>query len=204
MKKIGIFGGTFNPIHNGHIKCIEEIDKEFSFDKILVIPDKLPPHKEATDLASDIDRLNMCKLASRHLKKAVVSDIEIKEDRKSYSVYTLRKLTTIYPKDKFRLYFIMGSDMLLCFEKWYEYKEILSMCSLVCISRSGNDTSKLEYCAEKLRGVGGEVIVVKTEPLEISSTEIRESIRSGKDLSCFLDDLVVKYILENDVYNDKR
>lgn len=203
MKKIGIFGGTFNPIHKGHIKCIEEIDKELSFDKILVIPDKFPPHKETKDLASDTDRLNMCSLAARRLKKAVVSDIEIKEQQKSYSVYTLRKLINIYPKDKFKLYFIMGSDMLLCFEKWYEYKEILSLCSLVCISRSDNDTSKLELCAEKLRDVGGEVIIVNTEPLEISSSEIRQSIRDGKDLSCFLDELVVKYILENDVYNDK-
>lgn len=204
MKKIGIFGGTFNPIHKGHIKCIEEIDKELSFDEILIIPDKLPPHKEAQDLASDIDRLNMCRLAARHIKKAVVSDIEIKEDRKSYSVFTLRKLIKIYPKDKFKLYFIMGSDMLLYFEKWYEYKEILSLCSLVCISRSDSDTPCLESYAEKLRSIGGDVIIINAEPLDISSTEIRNRIRDSKDLSCFLDDLVVKYISENDVYNGLR
>lgn len=201
MKKIGIFGGTFNPIHNGHIKCIEEIDRVLSFDKILIIPDKIPPHKEAQELASDTDRVNMCRLAARCLKKAVVSDIEIKEDQKSYSVFTLRKLIQRYSKDKFRLYFIMGSDMLLSFETWYEYKEILSMCSLVCISRSDNDTPILESYAENLRSIGGDVIIVNAEPLDISSTEIRQLIRDGKDLSCFLDDLVVKYISENDVYN---
>ncbi len=203
MKKIGIFGGTFNPIHKGHIKCIEEIDSVLTFDEILVIPDKLPPHKTVNELASDIDRLNMCRIAVRNIKKAVVSDIELKSKGKSYSVYTLRKLMQIYPKDKFRLFFIMGSDMLLCFEKWYEYKEILSICSLVCISRSDNDTSKLSVAAEKLRRIGGDVIIVNTDPLDISSSCIRERIHNSEDLSCFLDDLVVKYISENDVYNDK-
>ena len=202
MKKIGIFGGTFNPIHRGHIKCIEEIDNNLSFDKILIIPNKLPPHKTVKYLASDTDRLNMCRIAARHLKKASVSDIEIKEERKSYSVYTLKELIRIYPQNKFRLYFIMGSDMLLSFDKWYRYKTILSMCSLVCISRSENDTPGLESCAEKLRGIGGDIIIVNAEPLDISSTEIRERIRKKEDLSCSLDDLVVKYILENVVYND--
>lgn len=203
MKKIGIFGGTFNPIHKGHIKCIEEIDAALSFDEILVVPDKFPPHKTANELAGDIDRLNMCRLAVRDIKKAVVSDIELKSEGKSYSIYTLRKLAQIYPKDRFRLFFIMGSDMLLCFEKWYEYKEILSICSLVCISRSDNDTSKLSFIAEKLKRMGGDVTIISTDPLDISSSCIRKRIHNGEDLSCFLDDLVVKYISENDVYNDK-
>ncbi len=200
MKRIGIFGGTFNPIHKGHIKCIEEIDKELDFDKILVIPTKIPPHKQAVDLASDNDRLNMCRLATKHISKAEVSDIEIKSEGKSYSVLTIRKLIQIYPEDDYRLYFLMGSDMLLCFEKWFEFREILSLCSLVCITRKSDDKLKIKAQAEKLRGFGGDVIIVNTEPLEISSSEIRDRIRKGEDLSCFLDDAVVKYISESGIY----
>lgn len=202
MKKIGIFGGTFNPFHKGHRKCIEDIDKSICFDEILVIPDKIPPHKSSRDLANDKDRLNMCRLGTLGLKKVSVSDIEIKQTGKSYSVYTLRELVKRYPQDSYRLYFIMGSDMLLCFKKWYMYKEILSLCSLVCISRSKDDTDKLKDCAAELIAEGGDVSVISTEPFEVSSTEIREHIRVGKDLSCFLDDLVVKYISENNLYND--
>ncbi len=202
MKKIGIFGGTFNPFHKGHRRCIEEIDKSLCFDEILVIPDKLPPHKPTFKLAGDTDRLNMCRLGTAGINKVTVSDIEIKQPGKSYSVYTLRELVKLYPQDSYRLYFIMGSDMLLCFKKWYKYKEILSLCSLVCISRSSRDTQRLSVCAEELTNEGGDVCVVKTEPFEVSSTEIRELLKSGKDLSCFLDDLVVKYITENKVYDD--
>lgn len=202
MKKIGIFGGTFNPFHKGHRRCIEEIDKSLCFDKILVIPDKLPPHKLSFDLAEDTHRLNMCRLGTLGLKKVTVSDIEIKKTGKSYSVNTLRELVKLYPQDSYRLYFIMGSDMLLCFKKWYKYKEILSLCSLVCISRSSQDTQKLSACASELTDEGGDIFIVNAEPFEASSTEIRELIKSGKDLSCFLDDLVVKYISENNVYND--
>ncbi|MCD8328535.1 MAG: nicotinate (nicotinamide) nucleotide adenylyltransferase [Ruminococcus sp.] len=200
MKRIGIFGGTFNPIHKGHIKCIEEIDKELGFDKILVIPTKIPPHKQAVDLASDNDRFNMCRLATKRISNAEVSDIEIKSEGKSYSVLTLRKLILTYPKSDYRLYFLMGSDMLLCFEKWFEFRDILSLCSLVCITRNSDDKLKIKAQAEKLRDLGGEIIIVNTEPLEISSSEIRDLIRKGEDLSCFLDDAVVKYISESGIY----
>lgn len=202
MRKIGIFGGTFNPFHNGHRKCIEEIDKSLCFDEILVIPNKLPPHKQTEKLADDIDRLNMCRLGTSDIKKVKVSDIEISKGGKSYSINTIKELTKLYPQDTCRLYFIMGSDMLLSFKNWYKYKEILSLCSLVCISRADDDTKKLDDCADDLKAEGGSVTVVKTEPLEISSTQIREMIKSKKDLSCFLNDLVVKYISENDIYND--
>lgn len=197
MTKIGIFGGTFNPFHSGHKKCIEQADRKLDFDKILVIPDKLPPHKEAVDLASDADRLNMCALGISDIKKAEVCDIELKSEGKSYTVYTLRKLKEIYPDSK--LYFIMGSDMLLTFDEWYKYEEILSLCTVVCMARKDEDKKLLAPYAEKFKKLG-EVIIISAEPLEVSSTDIRQMIREGKDLSCFLDKSVVEYIIKNGVY----
>lgn len=196
--KIGVFGGTFNPFHNGHKRLLLEADSAVGFDKLFVIPDRLPPHKTAENLASDTDRFNICRLAVSDIKKAEVSDIELKSrDEKSYSVLTLRKLKRLYPDDK--LYFIMGSDMLLCFESWCLYREIQSLCTLVCMARLKTDAEKLLPAADKLRR-NGEVILVDSKPLEVSSTEIRRLISENKDLTCLLDKKVVEYILRNGVY----
>lgn len=196
--KIGIFGGTFNPVHLGHINALLKIMDAIKFDKVIVMPDRIPPHKQAQNLASGEDRLNMCRLAFDDIPNVEVSDYELKQEGKSYSVLTLRHLKEIYPDD--RLYFIMGSDMLLSFDKWYCYEEILSLSSLVCVSRSDDDTEKLEPYAEKLRKLGGEVIIVPVEPFEVSSTEIREMLKKNSDCTCYLKKNVVQYILSNNLY----
>lgn len=195
-----IYGGTFNPVHKGHYNCLKTVLDSIELDRIIVLPDRLPPHKSSEGLVSGIDRLNMCKLAFKDLEKVSFSDWELKQKGKSYSVITLRHFHKKYPDDK--LFFIMGSDMLLSFESWYEYKEILRLATLVCVSRENSVTKQLlEEHARKLTSEnGGEIIIVDAKPFEVSSTQIREMIKKSQDTSCYLDENVVQYISDNNLY----
>lgn len=197
--RTGIFGGTFNPVHKGHVNALERVFEAVSLDRAIIIPDRIPPHKSAEDLVSGEDRLNMCRLAFSSVPKAEFSDWELNNHEKNYSVITLRHFHEIYPED--RLYFIMGSDMLLSFEKWYCYREILTLAGLICISRCNEDTEKLETAAENLRRQGGEVIIVPAEPFEISSSQIREMLKKNIDCSCYLHKNVVQYIVDKNLYD---
>lgn len=201
MGTIGVFGGTFNPVHNGHKSLLVGAMQAVGFDKVIVLPDKIPPHKQAEDLVSGEDRLNMCKLAFGDMNGIEVSDWELRQSGKSYSVITLRHFHEVYPDDK--LYFIMGSDMLLSFHKWYCYEEILTLASIVCISRE-NDTTvqELQSYADGLKQKGAEVIIVSQEPFEISSTQLREKLKKREDCSCYLDKNVVQYIETNKLYSE--
>lgn len=201
MGSIGVFGGTFNPVHNGHKSLLVGAMQAVGFDKVIVLPDKIPPHKQAEDLVSGEDRLNMCKLAFGDMNGIEVSDWELRQSGKSYSVITLRHFYEVYPDDK--LYFIMGSDMLLSFHKWYCYEEILTLASIVCISRE-NDTTvqELQSYADGLKQKGAEVIIVSQEPFEISSTQLREKLKKREDCSCYLDKNVVQYIETNKLYSE--
>lgn len=197
---IGIFGGTFNPVHKGHKRLVECVMQAVDFDKIIILPDRIPPHKAVQELASEKDRFNMCRLEFGSLKNTEVSDWELKQEGKSYSVITLRHFHKVYPNDK--LYFIMGSDMLLSFHEWYCFEEILELATLVCISRKDEDTQeKLKRYSEKLtENNGGEVIVLSSEPLEISSTQLRKKLHNKENCYCYLDENVVQYIVDKKLY----
>lgn len=195
---IGIFGGTFNPVHKGHVSALKKILSAVSLDRVLVLPDRIPPHKSAEGLVSGSDRLEMCRIAFSDVENTEVSDWELKNEGKSYSVITLRHFHEVFPEDK--LYFIMGSDMIASFESWYRYEEILTLCSLICVSRSQEDTDRLEGYADKLRSKGGEVIIVPVEPFEISSSQIRDMLKKNLDCTCYLDENVVQYIMAKNLY----
>ncbi len=197
---IAIYGGTFNPIHNGHLNCLKSVLAGLKLDRVIVLPDRIPPHKSSEDLVSGIDRLNMCRIAFADIDCVSVSDWELKQKGKSYSVLTLEHFHKIYPKDK--LFFIMGSDMLLSFESWYRYKQILKLASLVCVSRESSVTKPLlqQHAKRLMDENGGEIIIVDTEPFEISSTQIRKMIENSQDPSCYLDKNVVQYISDNNMY----
>lgn len=195
--KICFFGGTFNPVHNGHVRLLENAKEYFGFDKIIVIPTNIPPHKEVVFFVSDDDRLNMCKLAFDGM--AEVSDYEIRENTISYTINTMHHFKEIYPDDEF--YFLMGSDMLFMFKKWKNYKELISLISVVVASREDNELESLENKKAELEIDGARIYIIKAEPYVVSSSMIRNMIKSGeKDFSCYLPERVVEYILDKKLY----
>lgn len=196
-----IFGGSFDPIHNGHVNLVRQICGKVKLDQVIVMPTAISPFKQNSERkpAATADRFEMCRLAFADMPFVTVSDYEISLSEVSYTVNTLRHFRAAYPEDK--LFFIMGSDMLLSFEKWRNYEEILSMCTVIAASREDGeaDMDKLEVQAEKLRK-HGEVLLVSTDAYEMSSTEIREKIIKNQDISCYVPKNVVKYILEHKLY----
>ncbi len=194
MTRTGIFGGTFNPIHNGHLHLLKEADKALSFDRILLIPANLPPHKQAPDLAPGKERLEMARLAAAGMEKVFVSDIELKAKGKSYTVLTLEKLHALFPEERFTL--LMGADMLLTFDQWYRWQDILKLADLAAFARNDGEEEALLKKAEEFSGAR----VIRTEPLPLSSTEIREILKKGGDVSNMVPEAVLSYIKRRGLY----
>ena len=190
--KIGLFGGTFNPVHNGHINLVKNFKDKLSLDKVLVIPTAVPPHKQAESLVSSEDRLNMCRLAFGSL--AEVSDVEIERGGRSYTVETLEELKKIYKDDD--LYFLVGSDMLLSFKRWYRWEDILTMCTLCATDRDNEET-----CRDADEDFFSKIIFCDFSKTVVSSSEVREKLSEDKDVSDLVPEEVVKYIREKGLYN---
>ena len=201
MRRLGLFGGTFNPPHLAHKRLSDEMRERLSLSEVLIMPTFTPPHKEAKSLASSEDRLEMCRRTfSDDFYK--VSDLEIKREGKSYTVDTLEVLKKIYPDDE--IYLIIGSDMLLSFHKWYRYEDILSLCTLCVISREDEKTAKVltDYARDVLKRdvEKGEIIISHSAPVELSSTLIREKILKGEDVSAYLEKGTYEFIKEKGLY----
>lgn len=173
MSKVGIFGGSFNPPHIGHLRLALSAAKELSLDKVLIIPALKPPHKVNPALASPSDRLRMCELTFTD-KVFEVSDMELHREGKSYTIDTIRAIRRQNPDDK--LFLIVGADMLLSFHTWKDYKDILSLCTLVAAVREGDGSEELAAYKDKML-TGFDVRILEFTPIPISSSEIRESIK---------------------------
>lgn len=196
---IAVFGGSFNPPHKAHLRIAQEFFSLLSLDKMLIIPTFTAPHKDSTSYASAQDRLNMCRLLFGE-KRFTVSDIEIKREGKSYTIDTLEFLEREYPGAK--IYLIIGSDMLLSFHKWFRYNDILSKCTL-CVMTRENEVSlgkMREYARDVLFLSDDEYVLSNAHAYEMSSTQVREKIKNGEDLSDFLTDEITDYIKEKGLY----
>ncbi len=196
--KIGLFGGSFNPIHNGHIHLAKSIKDTFNLNKIIFIPSKKSPHKSNEEYVSNEHRLNMCRLAIQDIPNFEVSNFEISRDTISYTIYTVRYFKSIYPNDE--LYLLIGSDMLLSFDTWKNFKEIMQNVTLAVVSRENGDMSALQEKANELSKYG-KILIASVQPIEVSSTDIRKNIRFNKDYSCNLNKKVVQYIKSNGLYS---
>ncbi len=195
--RIGIFGGTFNPPHQGHKRLALEFMGRLSLDLMLIIPTYTPPHKQAVGLASGEDRLNMCKLCFNE-KGFEISDIELRRKGKSYTVSTLEELHNIYPDDE--LFFIMGSDMLLSFHTWREPEKILSLATVCAAAREKGVTNELsQYVNERYSTKKNRFIILDFNPIEISSTEIRDDV-INRNKANLLNPSVENYIKERGLY----
>ena len=194
MERFGIYGGTFNPIHNGHLHLIRAACAQLSFDRLLVVPANIPPHKAAVDLASNRDRLEMARLATAGMQGVWVSDIELRARGKSYTVLTLERLRALFPECSFTL--LMGADMLESFDRWHRWQDILKLADIAAFARNEGEESLLERKAALI----GRARVVRVEPLPLSSTLVREKVRRGEDISGLVPEPVAAYIYEKGLY----
>lgn len=199
MIKIGLFGGAFNPVHNGHVNMIKEAFADLKLDKLLIIPTCKSPHKD-TKLISFEDRAKMCELAFEEeiaSGKFEISDIEKRLGGTSYTIITVRELKKLYPKDAV-FYLIIGGDMLFYFDKWYRYEALLGECKVVAAAREAHEYSDMcEYAAEM-----GRIKVLNLQVTEISSTEIREKIKNGQAVTGLVPQSVERYIREKGLYEN--
>jgi len=200
MERLGIYGGTFAPVHIGHKRAATAFLKQAELDKLLIIPAAIPPHKQLDFADSPVHRLNMCKLAFADMEKTEVSEIELERGGKSYTYDTMVSLSA--PERK--LFLLCGTDMILTFEEWYRYRDILNLCTLVSASRL-TDKSSEEKTAKILnhfkKDYGAEIMTLDYTPFEISSTDIREMLIQNKDISQMIDKKVCDYIYKNNLYN---
>lgn len=196
-----VFGGSFDPVHNGHVNLVKQVSGRTGLDEVIIMPTCISPFKQNMERipASGKHRLEMCKLAFEDVPYVTVSDYEISLPEVSYTVNTVRHIREQYPNDE--LFLIIGSDMLLSFHRWRNFEEILSMCGLIAASRENGqrDMAELEKQAETLKKYGS-VTVVPIDAFEVSSTEIRKKIKNSSDISCYVPQNVVKYILEHNLY----
>lgn len=196
MEQIAVYGGTFNPVHLGHLHLAAAAQEALGFDRLLFIPARIPPHKAAADLAPGAARMEMLRLAAAEIPNAQVSDIELKSKGKSYTVYTLEKLAALFPESQLTL--LMGSDMLLTFDQWFRWRDILALARLAVLSREEDDLSLLQQKAAAL--APERIRVIPAEPLPVSSTQIRRMIQDGEDPSALLPPAVAAYIAANGLY----
>lgn len=172
MRRVGIYGGTFNPPHVGHIEAAKAFITQAKLDTLIIMPAFIPPHKQAVNLVNCDDRLEMCRLAFGNIPNTEISDLEISRGGKSYTYLTLQELAS----DDTELYFLCGTDMILTMDTWKNPEVIFTLAKICYIRReSDNAISELliEKCGDYFQKYGADIIQINTEAIEISSSEIR-------------------------------
>jgi nicotinate-nucleotide adenylyltransferase len=192
--KIGVFGGTFNPPHLGHLIVAESARESLNLDKVLFIPCASSPHKSSGSLVDADCRLEMVKLATSGNTRFEASDIEIERGGRSYTVDTLRALTVLYPHAE--LYLLIGIDNLLELHTWKEPEEIFGLTEVVAINRPGFDPASVRK--DYLR----RVTFLRYPSIDISSSEIRRKAKMGKSIKYLVPSAVESYILKHGAYRE--
>ena len=199
MIRIGIYGGTFSPPHNGHLQAAQAFMEQMWLDILYVIPTAIPPHKQMDVPVSPQDRIEMCRRAFSGMEGVYVSDMEICRGGKSYTVDTLREL---WGEDR-RLFLLCGTDMMLTLDEWREPEEIFKLSYPVYIRREADktlDAKIVEKIALYNQKFGKVVRRIVTEPIELSSNEIRTRLAQGRSISHLVPAAVDAYIKDNHLY----
>ena len=213
-ERVGLFGGTFNPIHLGHVRAAEIVLHKFELDKILFIPSYIPPHKRSGDIASPNHRLEMVKLALESNPHFISCSIEIEARGTSYSILTLNKIKKSYPDAD--IFFILGIDAFLEIDTWKDYKRVIDQCHFIVISRPGYrlqdarkvlgekyekdmlDLSEKDYFNEEMMALKFYLFPIKA--LDIASSEIRRRIKDKESIKGLVARSVEEYIKEHELY----
>ena len=197
--RVGIFGGTFAPVHNGHVIAAKAFMEQMKLDYLYIIPACLPPHKRISPSDDPKHRLRMCELAFADVDGVVVSDLEIVRGGKSYTYDTLKELS----RPDTRLFFMCGTDMVLSFDTWYRFEDIFKLCYPVYVRRENDPIITNRIVAkitEYYQKYGVMFRKILTEPIEISSTAVRKAVFEGRDISSFVPPLVESYIKTHGLY----
>ena len=201
--KIGIFGGTFNPIHSGHLIIAQEIFNRKNLDKIIFVPNAMPPHKNSSELANASLRFKMLNLAIKNNDFFESDDFEIKHNGYSYTINTLGYLQTKYPADT--LFFIIGADSLFEIHLWKNCKTLVKKFNWIIAKRAGKEISDKslraialpEELIQKLKNS-----VIETPIIDISSSKLRAIIKNGGQIKYFVPEQVEKFIKEKSLYKN--
>ncbi len=188
MRKTAILGGTFDPIHNGHLKIAEAALKEYHLDRVIFLTSGNPPHKKDRRILDAKIRHIMVKRATSGIDGFEPCDWEVNRKEYSYTVNTLKYFNELYPDDE--IYFIIGGDSLRDFDKWYMPQENLKLCTLLVYDRSGGQL-KSDFAK-----------IIPGEKIDISSTKIREMVANGEDISHLVPKAVNDFILRNNLYKE--
>ncbi len=205
-RAVGIMGGTFDPIHFGHLVIAEGARVQFNLDEILFVPSGSPPHKERESISPAAQRYRMTVLATQDNPHFHVSRLEVDRPGPSYAVDTVRTLRDLYTKET-DLYFITGADAILQILSWKDVGDMISMCKLVAATRPGYSLDGLEEIILKVRKEHKEdfnVFCIEVPALMISSTDIRNRVRNGLPIKYLLPDEVERYIIEGGLYKQAR
>lgn len=199
VRKIGIMGGTFDPIHYGHLVTAQEAHYQFNLDKVLFMPTGIPPHKNKDDISEASQRYLMTVMATSDNEAFEVSDLEVKKETPSYTVETLTALRKIYPQSEF--YFITGADAILEMSTWKDPEKALALTKFVAATRPGYSLAKFGDSLEKINPAPA-VYELEVPALSISSTDIRRRVREDKPIRYLLPDKVWRYIYSKGFYSD--
>ena len=198
LKKIAMFGGTFNHIHLGHLHLAKVFADTLNLDKVLLIPARVPPHKQAPDLAEGVHRLAMCRLTAQEDPRLSVSDLELRRQGPSYTYDTLQQLKGMFPQEE--LYLITGSDMFLTLESWHRGRELIHQAVLCAGARNAGEMRRLQCQQEHLQAQGARCCLIALDPLPLSSTQVRERLARGESVSGMLLPQVEEYIYAQGLY----
>ena len=201
MKKMGLFGGTFDPLHQGHVSMALRLAQTLELDGVMLMPTFVPPHKIKENMAPAAQRLEMCRLAVQAHPLLTVSDLELRRGGASFTVDTLTTLCQQYPDTEW--YLLVGADMFTTLRTWHRFEDIARMAVLCTIAREGTETEKLIAYADELKqeGIRCCVDVCAVEPY--SSTQVRERIATGDTVADLVGDRVDAYIRDHGLYKQE-
>ena len=201
MKRIGIFGGTFDPFHNGHLSLAKAATEELDLDEVILLPNRVQPFKTDRDTAAAGDRLAMVNLVARDERLFKVSTEEIFGDEISYTYKTLCRIRERVGDG--RLWFIMGADSLITLKCWYKGEDLLREFSFAAGLRPGSPI-EMKKIEELRRDYDADIHIMANPVLDISSTGIKEKIRRGEDISALVPACVKDYIDEHGLYRQEN
>ncbi len=205
IKRLGIFGGAFDPVHKGHTQSLKYISDLNIIDEIQVVPNYASPHNKDIQ-TNEKHRLKMLEIAFKEIKNIKLNDIELKNKTKSYTYETLKSLKDIHPKKHLSL--IIGLDSLYSFTTWKNWENILSLCSLLVLERKLDVSlglnkeleSKISPDFEDFFSSHGKILILKNDLINISSSEVRLKLKNNEDLTNIVDDQVLEYISIKSLY----